>query len=170
MRAHPRLLELAYSLGSISPNSRMRNVSMTVWSMKLSTGLIPSNTGPSAKLHSTTMVTLTRLLAMRMVASRRSGFSSRPSTLRPVESSSSSSHCTGESEKNDISLPETNPEIIRASTASARATICDASIGATVHSGVSIISVRRFVAASMAGKGSVSNSVLISETICNAIA
>ncbi len=86
---------------------------MTVWRMKLHTGGIPSKTGPRAKLHSTTMVTLTRLLAMRMVASSRSGFASNSRTVAPAEVSSRSSHCCSLREKKEISLPDTNPEMMR---------------------------------------------------------
>ena len=123
MRTQRILPELAMSLGRISPKSRMRNVRITVCNMKLSTGLIPSNMGPKAKLQSITMVTLTRLLAMSMVAKRRSGWRIRSSERSPLGVSSSSSIWAGESEKKAISLPETKAETRSAKTANRSAMI-----------------------------------------------
>lgn len=101
----------------------MRNVNRTVCKMKLHTALMPENMGPRAKLQRMTIVTLTRLLMMSIVASSRSGISSRRNTRLPDDVVFSSSHCADDREKNDISLPETNPEIARANNASARAAI-----------------------------------------------
>lgn len=98
-------------------------VRITVCTTKLHTGGNESKTGPSAKLHNTTTVTFTRLLAIRIVAKRRSGALRSLRISEPEEVSSSSSRCDSVSEKKAISLPETNPDIIRQSNANNRAMI-----------------------------------------------
>ena len=109
-----------------------------------------------------TIVTLTRLLAISIVARSRSGLRTRSSALLPRGVSSSSSHCSGVSEKNAISLPDTKPEINRAPTATIRAMIwsrpklagklsCKADTTAPSES-------------AMAGKGSISKTYYIGFT------
>ena len=137
----------------------------TVCRMKLHTALMPEKMGPSAKLQSTTIVTLTRLLAIRMVANRRSGLSRRANTRSPLGVSSSSSHCVGVSEKKAISLPETNPETKRAKMARRSATIWSMPMADTESMGWLMKSNNKFATASVAGKGSVSKSVTISYTL-----
>ncbi len=122
-RAHLRFPELAISFGRISPKRRIRNVNITVCNTKLNTSFMPANTGPSAKLQSMTMVTLTRLLAIRIVASNRSGCLSRRIMDSPFGSSSNSSSCEVSSEKYASSLPDTNPDTNSASRAHAKAII-----------------------------------------------
>ena len=132
--------------------------------MKLHTALSPENIGPSAKLHSTTMVTLTRLLIMRIVASSLSGTRNRRITRSPEEDSSSSSHCTGVSEKNEISLPETNPEMTRAIIASESDTIWAVDMAGMLSRGLLMMSSRKLATCSVAGKGSESKTKNISYT------
>jgi len=114
---------LATSFGRISPKSRIRKVSITVWSRKSSHPGICAKKSLRAKLISTTMVTFTRLLAIRIVASNRSGIWSRPAIARERGDSSSASACCGVTEKNAISEPLTKPEIKSATTARQSATI-----------------------------------------------
>ena len=106
------------------------------------------------------MVTLTRLLAISMVASSRSGFESRERTVEPELDSSSSSHCCSVSEKNAISLPETNPEITRHPSASSKAMIPATLSPVAVMSGATFK--RILLNGSMAGKGSMSKTIKIS--------
>ena len=96
---------------------------------------------------------------MRIVARRRSGIRSSLNTRSPDELSSSSSHCTGVSEKNEISLPETNAEIRSAAKAHRSATMLSVENGATSSNGVLVMSRRVFATCSVAGKGSVSKTI-----------
>lgn len=110
------------------------------------------------------MVTLTRLLMIRIVARRRSGERRSLNTRSPDELSSSSSHCTGVSEKKEISLPETKAETRSATMAQRSATMPSVEIGATLSNGLLIMSRRMFATCSVAGKGSVSKTIEISYT------
>lgn len=92
--------------------------------MKLSTGDILVKIGPKAKLQRITMVTLTRLLAIRMVASSLSGCLSNSMMRLPFGVSSISSRFCSVREKYAISLPDTKPDRIRAKKANMRAMIC----------------------------------------------
>ncbi len=110
-----------------------------------------------AKLHRITIVTLTRLLAMRIVARSLSGAESSFLIDAPLGDSSSSSHCEGVSEKYAISLPETNPETTRAMAAHTSATMQPADGGTTVTSCSAAIIIA--TKGDVAGKGSVSKSL-----------
>lgn len=116
-------------------------MSITVCKMKLAISPIFEKMGPSAKLHNITIVTLTKLLAISIVANRRSGYSRSFLIALPLGVSSSSSSCEGVNEKYAISLPEMNPEIRSESRAMERATICPMPIWAII---------------SVAGNGSIS--------------
>ncbi len=129
----------------------MRKVRITVCSTKLHSGGMLPNTGPSAKLQSTTMVTFTKLLAIRIVANRRSGMPSRRLMAGPRGVSSSSSHCAGVREKKAISLPDTNPDTTRHISATTSATVCPA-----LNTGIEHNTEGKRSAGSMAGKGSIS--------------
>ena len=155
--AHRRGELLAMSLGRISPKSRMRNVSITVCSRKLSHGAIMPNSSDNAKDVSTTMVTLTRLLVIRMVASSLSGDSKSFLIWFDFGESSRSSACCGVIEKYEISLPLTKPEISNAAAAHISATIWGA-----LNDALAIAVRLKFARAlpmrlSVAGKGSISN-------------
>ena len=148
-RAQRTGLVLAMSLGSISPKRRMRNVRRTVCRRKSATGERLAKSALRAKEVSTMMVTFTRLLAMRIVASRRSGMSSRRRIESERSPSSSSSACCGVIEKNAISLPLTKADTLRAKAAQQRATIW--ATPKTAVSGAACISIIRD------GKGSIYN-------------
>ena len=96
---------------------------MTVCKMKLNTGDIFSKIGPNAKLHRITIVTLTVLFAIRMVARSRSGADINSLIMLPLGVSSISSSWDGVSEKKAISLPEIKPEMRSAKAAIDRAMI-----------------------------------------------
>ena len=121
--AHLSGLVLEASFGRISPKRRIRKVRQTVWSRKFATGLRLAKSGLRAKDVSTTIVTFTRLLAIRIVARRRSGIPIRRRMASERSESSSSSACWGVIEKYAISLPLTKPEIRSATAAKQRATI-----------------------------------------------
>ena len=72
---------------------------ITVCKIKLNTSPKMVNIGPNAKLHKITMVTFTVLLAIKIVAKRRSGSANNFLIMLPLGESSSSSSCDGESEK-----------------------------------------------------------------------
>ena len=126
MRAQRSGLVLAISFGRISPKNRIRKVRITVLSRKLAHAGSEENSSDKANDISTTMVTFTRLLAMSIVARRRSGIARRRRMPSLRDDSSSSSACCGVMEKNAISLPLTKAETKRQSTATVRATICEA--------------------------------------------
>ena len=109
-------------------------------------------TGPNAKLHRITIVTLTELLAIKIVANNRSGLSINVLIAFFLGESSSSSSWAGVREKYAISLPEIKPEIKRPTIAIDSATIwaMPNSIGATCNK------------KAVAGKGSISKIIDIS--------
>ncbi len=84
---------------------------------------MPAKTGPRAKLVSTTIVTFTRLLAIRIVARSFWGWDMSFNKASPLPEPSRSSHWAGVREKHAISLPLTKPEKKRHTTASNSATI-----------------------------------------------
>ena len=98
-------------------------MSNIVCKIKLNTSGISLKMGPNAKLHNITIVTLTMLLAINIVANNLSGFESIFLIGAPLEVSSSSSSCAGVKEKKDISLPEMNPDIKRPKVAMIKATV-----------------------------------------------
>ena len=147
--AHFTLWLLAYNLGRISPKRSIKKVSITVCKMKLNTGGIFANMGPNAKLHNITIVTLTVLLAINIVAKSLSGVDKNFLIGAPLGVWSRSSSCAGVKEKNDISLPEINPDMSRQHAAIAKATISPIP---------KVVWARRAVA----GKGSISKIKIIS--------
>ena len=91
--------------------------------MKLNTGDIFSKIDPNATLHRMTIVTLTVLFAIKIVARSRSGADINFLIVLPLGVSSISSSWAGVSEKKAISLPEINPETRSAKAAIDRAMI-----------------------------------------------
>ena len=101
----------ASTLGSTSPNSSSRNVTTTVLNRKSSrTNVKRASTIPAVRI---VMQIFTKLLATSMVASSMSTSPSRRSTAAAEADVRSRSRCTSlcESEKNDVSAPDTNAEM-----------------------------------------------------------
>ena len=99
-------------MGIISPNSSKMNVSITV-STRNSIHSAPNTSNwVNARSSRSMSATLTRLLAVRIVARRRSVSERSDAARRPRGDSSSDIRLSssGESEKNDVSDAETNPE------------------------------------------------------------
>lgn len=103
-----------YTFGIISPKSKRRNVSSTVMQRNSSHSALPKlMVLLNMKLQSMMMVTLTKLLAIRMVAKVRS-LSSRSLAIflsRLLFSGFNSFKSDGERLKKAISLPLANPDI-----------------------------------------------------------
>lgn len=97
------------------------------------------------------MVTLTMLLAIRMVANSRWGDASRLSIESRLGDSSISSSWVGDSEKNEISLPEMKPDMNRHNNAMKRAMIWP-----TDSAGTDVRHKHGTPAIKFAGKGSIS--------------
>ena len=96
----------------ISPNSSRMNVSITVSTRNSTHSALKTSICENARSSSRIIATLTRLLAVSIVARRRSESESNDDALRQ-RGESSSEMClssSGDSEKNDVSEADTNPE------------------------------------------------------------
>ena len=85
------------------------------------------------------MVTLTKLLAMRMVASSRSGFRSRRLSASRFSSFSTLSMSLEVTEKNAVSLPDTKADANNATMAITMATMLAGSGGLMLKRGASLV-------------------------------
>ena len=100
----------ASTFGRISPKSSRRNVTRTVLNRNSNRRKVNSESIiPAVRI---TMQIFTRLLTTRIVASSRSTFANKRSTAsaRPLRLSCKRRTSLCESEKNDVSAPETSAE------------------------------------------------------------
>ena len=105
----------------ISPKSRRRNVRITVITRNSRITDVPkSTTSAKKKLHNMIIITLTKLLDIRIVANKRS------------ESASRDLKSLGENEKNAISDADTKPEANNNRTANEIATMAPTEGAVTV--------------------------------------
>ena len=112
LRLNERELCAEYSLGIISPKRSRMNVSITVSTRNSIHSAPNTSICENARSSSRIMATLTRLLAVSIVARRRSESESSDDALRQRGESSSEIRfsSSGESEKNDVSDADTNPD------------------------------------------------------------
>ena len=97
----------------ISPKRRSKNVSTTVMTKNSNKTEVPkSMTSAKKKLHNMIIITLTKLLEIRMVANKRSESANKSLMYLSEECSSSSTSfkSLGDKEKNAISDADTKPE------------------------------------------------------------
>ena len=129
LRANPTRLLAAITFGSISPNSRMRNVAATVVNRNSHTPEVNTNSCEIRLADSMVMQIFTRLLMVRIVANVYSFSSSSESMAREAgvccSPIFSKSVCV--SENSEVSEPETNAD-------TSSSTHMPAAIAMTCHS------------------------------------
>ena len=105
-------LELASTLGRISPNNNNRNVTQTVLKTKVHVGVEKTNIISTIRAEMIVMQILTKLFTIRIVANNRSLCVSNRMIVSEdgVRLSFISRICCEVSEKNAVSDPETNAE------------------------------------------------------------